>query len=514
MAKKLSILLIATFLSLLLVANHAVANKEVEATKEVEANNAEAKIELVTNNPEAINENEQRHRQTRLREARQCRLQSISASQPSRSIQSEGGVTEFWDEFEDQFQCTGVAAMRNTIQPNSLSLPNYSPSPRLVYIEQGRGLLGITFPGCPDTYHSSRGGQSERGSEDRSEEHEGRRRRSDQHQKVHRVRRGHLVAIPAGVAHWCLNDGNEELVAVSVSDLNNQANQLDQKLRSYYLAGGRNHESQRGPQRRQQQGETYQNIFRAFDENLMAEALNVPVETVRKMQREDKRGYIVRVREDMSVIRPDEYKEDDEREESREGGHRYGQREGRSNGLEETVCTARIHHYMDNPREADVYSRHAGRLNLVNKLKLPILSYLDLSAEKGKLLPNAIHAPHWTMNAHSIVYVTRGEAHVEVVGNNGERLLDDKVRQGDIFNVPQYFASTARAGRNGFEWVAFKTSAMPIKNSLVGSTSVFRAMPAQVLAESYGLRIQEAHNLKFGREQHTVLLPPSRSSSN
>ncbi|XP_043693140.1 11S globulin seed storage protein 2-like [Telopea speciosissima] len=485
MAKKLSILLIATFLSLLLVANHAVANKE-------------------------------RHRQTRQREARQCRLQSISASQPSRRIQSEGGVTEFWDEFEDQFQCTGVAAMRNTIQPNSLSLPNYSPSPRLVYIEQGRGLVGIPFPGCPETYDSSRGGQSLRGSEDRSEGQEGGRRRSDQHQKVHRVHKGDLVALPAGVAHWCLNDGNEELIAVSVTDLNNQANQLDQKLRSYYLAGGRNHESQRGPQRRQQRGwesETFQNVFRAFDENLMAEALNVPVETVRNMQREDKRGYIVRVRKDMSVIRPDEYEEDDEGEESREGGHRYGQREGRSNGLEETVCTTRIHHYMDNPSEADVYSRHAGRLNLVNKLKLPILSYLDLSAEKGELLPNAIHAPHWSMNAHSIVYVTRGEARVQVVGNNGERLLDDRVREGDIFSIPQYFASTARAGRNGFEWVAFKTSAMPIKNSLVGSTSVFRAMPAQVLAESYGLRIQEAQKLKFSRDQYTVLLPPSRSSS-
>jgi hypothetical protein len=47
------------------------------------------------------------------------------------------GVTEVWDTNEDEFQCAGVAATRNTLQPNSLSQPNYQPAPLLVYIEQG-----------------------------------------------------------------------------------------------------------------------------------------------------------------------------------------------------------------------------------------------------------------------------------------------------------------------------------------------------------------------------------------
>jgi quercetin dioxygenase-like cupin family protein len=58
----------------------------------------------------------------------------------------------------------------------------------------------------------------------------------DQHQKVHRIRRGDVIAVPAGAAHWCYNDGNEELIAVSVLDLNNQANQLDQNLRVIFLS--------------------------------------------------------------------------------------------------------------------------------------------------------------------------------------------------------------------------------------------------------------------------------------
>ncbi|MCD9645364.1 hypothetical protein HAX54_034220 [Datura stramonium] len=94
---------------------------------------------------------QQGERGTRLTQAQQCRLQRLTGSQPSQRIRSEGGFTELWDE---QFQCAGVAPMRNVIRRNSLSLPNFHPMPRLVYIEQGRGLIGITNPGCAETFQS------------------------------------------------------------------------------------------------------------------------------------------------------------------------------------------------------------------------------------------------------------------------------------------------------------------------------------------------------------------------
>ncbi|RZC67974.1 hypothetical protein C5167_011661 [Papaver somniferum] len=436
---------------------------------------------------------QQTQQQLRQQEARQCRIQQLTASQPNQRIESEGGVTELWNEYEDQFQCAGVAPMRDVIQPNSLSLPNFSPSPRLVYIQQGQGLLGLSQPGCAETYHSSQQpGLRREGSQQAERQSEQR----DQHQKVHRIRQGDIVALPAGVAHWCYNDGNEELVAVSVTDLNNNANQLEQKLRSFYLAGGQTQRSslQGSPRQQQQQRETFQNVFRAFDENLMAEAFNIPVEVVRRMQQEDERGLIVRVRgEEMRMIRPEEEQEYESR---------------RYNGLEETYCNLNIRQYLDNPREADIYSRQAGRINIVNSQKLQILNYMDMSAEKGNLYPNAMHAPHWTMNAHSVFYVTRGDAHVQVVGSNGQTVLDNRVNQGELFVVPQHFVSTIRAGNNGFEYVAFKTSGQPMKSPLVGYTSAFKAMPIQVLANSFQISTQEAQNLKYNREHHTMLLPP------
>ncbi|KAL2535852.1 12S seed storage protein CRA1 [Forsythia ovata] len=415
-----------------------------------------------------------------LSEAQQCRFQRLSASQPSRQIQSEGGVTELWEESQEQFQCAGVAAMRNTLQPNSLSLPNYHPTPRLVYIERGQGFISVTFPGCAETYHSQQT-QKTRESE---------WQRQDLHQKVHRIRRGDIVAIPAGAAHWCYNDGNEELVAVSVNDLNHQSNQLDQKFRAFYLAGG---VPKRGQQ--EQERQTFQNIFREFDSELMAEAFNIPSEIVRKMQSEEnRRGLIVNVRERMGFIRPDE-----EQEQEQWGGQS-------DNGIEESYCSMKIRTNIENRRDTDIYSRQAGKVNVVDRHKLPLLKYMDMSAERGRLYQNALLSPHWSMHGHTIVYVTGGDANVQVVNNNGQTMMNDNVNKGNMFVVPQYYTVTFKAGNNGFQWVAFKTTGWPMRNPLAGYTSVIRGMPLQVLTNAYQISPNQAQQIKMNRGGESLVL--------
>lgn len=126
---------------------------------------------------------------------------------------------------------------------------------------------------------------------------------------------------------------------------------------------------------------------------------------------------------------------------------------------------------------------------------------------------NALYSPHWSMNSHSIIYVTRGDAQVQVVGHNGQSIMDQRVSQGEMFVVPQYFASAAKAGTNGFEWVSIKTSNLPMKSPLVGYTSVFRAMPIDVITNSYQISPQDARDLKLNRGQQSVLASPGRTST-
>lgn len=143
------------------------------------------------------------------------------------------------------------------------------------------------------------------------------------------------------------------------------------KFKAFYLAGG----VPRSGEQEQQARQTFHNIFRAFDAELLSEAFNVPQETIRRMQsEEEERGLIVMARERMTFVRPDE--EEGEQE------HRGRQLD---NGLEETFCTMKFRTNVESRREADIFSRQAGRVHVVDRNKLPILKYMDLSAEKGNL---------------------------------------------------------------------------------------------------------------------------------
>lgn len=67
----------------------------------------------------------------------ECQLDRIDALEPDNRVESEAGVVESWNPNEPQFQCTGVAVVRRTIEPRGLLLPSYSNAPQLVYIVRG-----------------------------------------------------------------------------------------------------------------------------------------------------------------------------------------------------------------------------------------------------------------------------------------------------------------------------------------------------------------------------------------
>lgn len=122
-------------------------------------------------------------------------------------------------------------------------------------------------------------------------------------------------------------------------------------------------------------------------------------------------------------------------------------------------------------------------------------------------LQNAIYAPHWNKNAHSIVYVTRGSGRMQIVSENGETIFDNEVQQGQVITIPQNFVVVKKASREGFEWIAFKTNANARISPLAGSNSVFRAMPVEVLASAFRISREEAMRLKQNRQEVSVFSP-------
>ncbi|CAA6675632.1 unnamed protein product [Spirodela intermedia] len=395
-------------------------------------------------------EGRQPRRQT---ERREWRLERLEAVEPSRRIQAEAGVIEYWDQNQEQFQLAGVAAYRTTIEPKGLLLPYYSNAPRLVYIIQGNGVTSSVFPGCPETF------QSFQQSEPREEE---RRERafviSTKDSPVPGGRR-HRSAGRRG--HWFYNDGETPVVAVTVADSGNNANQLDQTLRRFELAGS--------PERRESsEGEEAfsGNVFRGLNVDVLAEAFGVSRETIRKLQGHDDRRF---VRPERRQERQEEEEEEEERRRRRTRG---------TNGLEEVLCNLRNRENIRNPDRADVYSREAGSVTSLNSQKLPILRFLRLS--------------------HPLRH--QGRARLQISGNQGrEASFDREVRRGQIVVIPQNFV-----------WVSFKTEDFPLVSPLAGKASVFRGLPEGVIVNSYRLSDEEARRVKHGRGEEFLVFRPRR----
>ncbi|KAH6829895.1 hypothetical protein C2S53_012578 [Perilla frutescens var. hirtella] len=438
---------------------------------------------------------------------RECQINNIDAREPSYTVTAEGGETEFWDHQNyDEFQCAGVSVRRHRINQRGLLLPVYHNAPVLVYVTRGKGTYGIMTSGCPETFESS-----QRSSEgERSQQ----RFRDDRHQKVEELKQGDIIAINAGEPHWVYNDGDQELVLVVLHHNSNNANQLDQNPRSFFLAGNPDNQQEKQQQYRFRESRHGQeggqkelgNVFRGFDDQTLAEVFGVDQETARKLRGEnDERGHIVTAERSIQMIQPPRRSQEYGRREEEERYH------GRDNGLEETLCTAKVRENLDRPSRADVYNPRAGRLSTVNSFTLPILSFLQLSASRGVLYKNAIMSPYWFVNAHSVIYATRGESRVQIVDHRGKAVFDGQVREGQVLVVPQNFAVVKRAGEEGFEWVAFNTNENAMINTLSGRTSAIRALPVDVVANAYQVSREEAERLKFSR-QETVLFAGSGRS--
>uniref|UniRef100_A0A0D9XVA4 Cupin type-1 domain-containing protein n=1 Tax=Leersia perrieri TaxID=77586 RepID=A0A0D9XVA4_9ORYZ len=447
---------------------------------------------------------------------RECRFDQLQAFEPIRTVRSQAGTTEFFDVSNQLFQCTGVSVVRQVIEPRGLLLPHYSNGATLVYIIQGRGITGLTFPGCPETYQQ----QFQQFGQDQSFEGQIQSHKfRDEHQKIHRFRQGDVVALPAGVAHWCYNDGEVPIVAIYVTDIYNSANQLDPRHRDFFLAGN----NKIGQQSyRSEARESSKNIFGGFSVELLSEALGISSGVARQLQcQNDQRGEIVRVERGLELLQPYASLQEQQQEQQQQqvqpseyGQTQYQQKQfqgGCSNGLDETFCTMRVRQNIDNPNLADTYNPRAGRITYLNAQKFPILNLLQMSAVKVNLYQNALLSPFWNINAHSIVYITQGRARVQVVNNNGKTVFDGELRRGQLLIIPQHHVVLKKAQREGCSYIAFKTNPNSIVSHIAGKNSIFRALPNDVVANAYRISREEAKRIKNNRGDESGVFTPSHA---
>lgn len=119
--------------------------------------------------------------------------------------------------------------------------------------------------------------------------------------------------------------------------------------------------------------------------------------------------------------------------------------------------------------------------------------------------------PHWCMNAHKILYMLTGRARIQVVNHRGDAVFDDEVREGQILTIPQNFAVTQRAGKEGADWITFQTNDNAMSTTLAGRTSAMRGLPVEVIQNMFQISREQAMKLKMGNRDTFLSCPSSRS---
>ena len=139
-----------------------------------------------------------------------------------------------------------------------------------------------------------------------------------------------------------------------------------------------------------------------FSTRSLAETLGVELETARKLQQNQRSRLFARVQRGRRLTLPgpprsrsrsrSPYGRELLRDINVGGGlhetyNSSANANENENGIEEVMCPLRVKHNADNPEDADIYVRDGGRMNIVNRFKLPLLRDLGLGAERVILCP-------------------------------------------------------------------------------------------------------------------------------
>ncbi|AQK79481.1 legumin1 [Zea mays] len=386
--------------------------------------------------------------------ARECGFDGkLEALEPRHKVQSEAGSVQYFSRFNEadrELTCAGIFAVRVVVDAMGLLLPRYSNVHSLVYIVQGRGIIGFSFPGCQEETQQQQYGYGY-GYGHHHHQHD--------HHKIHRFEQGDVVAMPAGAQHWLYNDGDAPLVAVYVFD---------------------------------------ENIFKGIDARFLSEALGVSMHVAEKLQsRRDQRGEIVRVEPEHGFhqLNPSPSSSSFSFPSSQVQYQTCQRDVDRHN-----VCAMEVRHSVERLDQADVYSPGAGRITRLTSHKFPVLNLVQMSAVRVDLYQDAIMSPFWNFNAHSAI-------------DNGTTVFDDVLRAGQLLIVPQGYLVATKAQGEGFQYIAFETNPDTMVSHVAGKNSVLSDLPAAVIASSYAISMEEAAELKNGRKHELAVLTPAGSGS-
>lgn len=264
---------------------------------------------------------------------------------------------------------------------------------------------------------------------------------------VLKLKKGDLIPVPLGALSWWYNKGDSDLVIAFLGETSKSY--VPGEFTYFLLTGG-------------------QGILGGFSSEFNSKAYNLSEKEANILAKSQAGVLIIKLEEKQSMPHP---------------------------------CMDFVHKM--------VYHIDAATPKILTGTEFPFLEEAGLSVEHVRLVADAMLPPTYSANATArIFYVAQGNGMVQIVGLNGKRVLDTKVKAGQLFVVPRFFAVAAIAGEEGMGFFSILTTTRPALKDFVGSKSIWNILSPKVLQASLSVTPEFAEHFRSNIGKSAILNTP------
>ncbi|KAL9322836.1 hypothetical protein ACSQ67_010889 [Phaseolus vulgaris] len=276
-------------------------------------------------------------------------------------------------------------------------------------------------------------------------------------EKVVAIKKGDALALPFGVVTWWYNKEETELVVLFLGDTS-KAHKAGE-FTDFFLTGSNG-------------------IFTGFSTEFVARAWDLEESDVKTLVGKQSGKGIVQLEGNITLPEP-----------------KPEHRNGMALNCEEA------------PLDVDI--KGGGRVVVLNTKNLPLVGDVGLGADLVRLDGRAMCSPGFSCDsALQVTYIVRGSGRVQVVGVDGQRVLETTIKAGNLFIVPRFFVVSKIADPEGMEWFSIITTPNPIFTHMAGSSSVWKALSSSVLQAAFNVDSGVEQLFRSKRTSDAVFFPP------
>lgn len=272
---------------------------------------------------------------------------------------------------------------------------------------------------------------------------------------VVKLRAGDIIPVPLGVLSWWFNEGDSELIIVFLGKTNDA--HIPGEFTYFLLTGGRG-------------------ILASFSNDFISRAYGLTKDEADKLANSQGGVLIIPLPKHQTLPKPDQA-----------GRH-----------LVYNIDAAVPDHKVQN----------RGSWTSVTGAKFPFIGKVGLSANHVKLGVDSVSSLIYTTDSSTqMIYVVKGDGRIQIVGINGERVLDSEVKVGDLVVVPRFFVVAVMAGGEGIECLSVITSSEPVLEDIASSESTLAALSPETLQSSLNITPDFADLLISKIRKNSCIIP-------